>query len=368
MKRLRLQRVILVCVGIIVLAGTLYYFAGSKITNMSRSMIRRTSTDGEGDLSVQVYDPGTTCITVEGGDDEFSKCARSIVYGDGTDGTTGTKQAVATLNKCLSTNNGKGIFVGHGYMGSIRTGGGAGVPTRDQIMTAVRPSDWTESLGELKGKARELTLFGCWTGAEAKGRSLVDKISEATGAKIVRAQNSVVFCDAKNKRFYQDAMATWADSSSEGVQQSGNPSVVARRVADLSSYKCLRLVGPDSKNGQGLSKMPPEAAALKRIDIAGINLVLPDFKPGKQAPFEFIALATKQLLDEIDFCNPVLSLVPDLRPTGTFDLTISDQTRHFTILDDTMVQDADHPEALYWLKRDDFESFKKQLRTELDKL
>jgi hypothetical protein len=364
MNRIRVGGLVIVVLVLLVLCVG-YYVLHTRSNNgrRMRSMLNLHGLDGE--LSVSVYDPGTMCISIEGGNDDFSNCARRVVYGDGAEGSDGTEQAVRILRQCLQANHGKGVLIGHGYMGSIRTGGGDMVPTPDQIITNDRPEDWEASFEELRTEAKDLTLFGCWTGADSDGRDLVDGIRKATGAQVVRAQNSVVFCDAKKGHFYQDAHATWVESATTGLKQAN----ASRRVPDLSDYKCLRLV--KTKHGQlerQILKLEYEDTSLIRLDTTRVKVTLPNIGPNLLGSPEFVRTQTRLLLDEIDFCNPIMFLVADLRATGTFDLSMDGETRHFAILGDTMVQDRDYPEVLYWMKPDGFEQFQKQLQIQLELL
>ena len=145
--------------------------------------------------------------------------------------------------------------------------------------------------------------------------------------------------------------ATWMTASPTQREVEQAPDQL---IPTLSGLKCLRVV---KKTGNGCSTVPNmHEVIVTGINTPHINLNLRGLTPSR----DMVPLLNQLVEDDIDFCDP-MRLTADLGPTGMIDLTVLGEDRHFAILGNTLLQDLDRPETLYWMNRAKFEEFENRL-------
>jgi hypothetical protein len=365
------QKILGAVICLLVVSGLLFWLVWRSGYKIRRSKLNSPSPSAQtGPLDVQEFDPGDSCVSVEGGfvppasaggspheiPDGFAGCAQSLFSIQS--GTQSSAESGDRLKTCLARSRKKALLIGHGVPGQIWTGNGDHRPRKGQSVSAGDP----KALCEFRNlNTTELTLFGCWVGAGKEGAALVNNLRTAANAT-VKAQNGIVFCNdtREHRGLYVVKARTWiwADQDHDAQQ-------VAQVVPDTKRFSCLRL-----KSGKGYLEVSLDLVSLISLDPLPGELwkhkKLPDSL--RQQIKQLLIKKTRNLINQIDFCGPAEPGIPDLTQTGEFDLDVDRHVHHFNILGDTIVQDSSHPESLYWLDPNGFLNFKSDLQLELDQL
>jgi hypothetical protein len=315
-----------------------------------------------GPLYVKPFAPDpNSCVVVQGGNEGPTPCMRALF---GVEGSSNITDAANKLKACLKqTPQAPALLIGFGDPGQIDVGDHE-PPSPNQLVTFWNDGSWSSEFQDAFDGAHSpnLTLLGCWTGAQSEGVQLLEKMRVATQT-IVRAQNSVVFCrtdlDPKPK-VYLDEQAEWVEA---GPTKQSTPQPISQRAKGLSDGTiCLRerpgeppqcvKIDPNSAPGQGIK-------VLRFMDFTFSAL---DGAPGDRNFIQLQQTLTKELMNQIDFSRPFEPGIPYLRTTGSFDLLVKNEPRHFVVYGDAILQDKDHPEVLYWVNKPGF----RQLRAEAE--
>jgi hypothetical protein len=293
-----------------------------------KTMISPTGGSGAVPVSIPV-----DCVSVASGRDPFSVNAIAT-YPQFAPPTNSTDQTGVRLFRCLGPGNLSAMLIGHGDAGLIRTGGGNQPPAvgAHQKIWYQNLYEWQKALAPLSNEhVSEIVLFGCSTGAGNDGAQLLNLVARITQAK-VRASSYLVYCD--KGQLYLDKFAQWVEASPTV------PAVpVQEPIIDVQSYNTLKLWYE-----QGFIEIPKESVL--------VDFVVFDEETSAKASTRGQP-SVSDFLNYVDFANPFQpGGYPDGEVTGHFQLTWKrpgDQNlqRKFTILQDALVVDDDHPFVFY---------------------
>ncbi len=312
-------------------------------------------------------------ITVKPAPDDFTSCSLTLFQGQLAKpaGTQKTEDMLLSLEGCFANPVMKqkpALIIGHGSPGLISTGNGL-IPGVGQTISA-EDRDAIERLGNLNTST--LLLFGCETGAEKAGQTLVNSLGQKVAT---RARNGLVFCsldpqqngerkglyvmqadDQKWVKAKPSAPAPFTPVASKEIQKQSCFAIKKKndgfKILTNAQFK-------DLMNSNKISVFDYFVAdkAVSRTDFSAFDTLRTDELEVQQ----FNALVrreSRRLIEKIDFCKTLPTyLVPDVRITGTLTFDIEGETRLFNVLSDRLVQDAVNTEIYYSIEPGVFRAF-----------
>ncbi len=311
--------------------------------------------------------------------DAFTSCALTIFEPLLTvkKGTQKTEEATDALSRCssLSVSPKHFILVGHGTSGRIATGNGTNPQDDDQRIN----NQTKTAIDKLRLlNASELVLFGCNTGAGAKGAELLTQIAKG-GKFSARARNTDVMCydgtgSSNLKGLYVFKGLPWITA------QPNNADVPSHKegTVDFNSAACFGLKGADQ---QFSILMSPEEFKNKKENR---KIFVSDFRSeaaqrlGLFSEFELLPkgdgdltkdnfhqlLADEPGINDIDFCQVLpRGMVPDRTIVGSFTITFDGGSRTFYELRGGLAQDVEHDDVYYPMKPRTVEGLAQHIRT-----
>jgi hypothetical protein len=323
-------------------------------------------------------------VTVKPAPDDFTTCSLTLFQGQLAIpvGTQNTEDMLTNLESCFQNpemNQKTALIIGHGSPGVISTGNGQ-LPGINQTFSA-GDRDAIERLKKLSSSG--FLLFGCETGAEDGGQTLVNNLGDKAPT---RARNGLVFCSLDPQRNGErKGLYILRAADQQWVEAKPGTRAVLTRVAltSISPQACFAIKKKDdgfkiytnqqfedllSSNKISVLDYSVKDSAFRRMDSPAFDRIM---TAGLEMQ-EFSALvrrSSRRLIEKIDFCKTLPTyLIPDARITGTITLDIEGETRVFNVLSDRLVQDAANPDVYYPIQPAGFAAFDNEISNSWDKI